>query len=97
MIVNMHNGWDVHFQDPAKAQEIAWKVGNRIYFSIQESDEGYDYTMYDENFRLADGGRIDDNTICIMKAAEQVLESFGLQDFPRIPVSYEWLAEKAGS
>ena len=35
--------------------ELAYEVGER-YFAIQRTEEGYDYSFYDEDFRLMDGG-----------------------------------------
>ena len=36
-------------------EELAYQVGER-YFAIQVTEEGYDYSFYDEEFRLMDGG-----------------------------------------
>lgn len=35
--------------------ELAYEVGER-YFAIQRTEGGYDYSFYDEDFRLMDGG-----------------------------------------
>lgn len=41
------------------AEEAAYKLGDR-YISIQKAEEGFDYSIYDENCHLLDGGVYDD-------------------------------------
>ena len=38
--------------------EVAFKIGNE-YLAVQKTDGGFDYTIYDENKRVKDGGVID--------------------------------------
>ena len=40
-------------------EQEAWKVGETYYLAIQTCDSGYDYTLYDANYREIDGGQID--------------------------------------
>lgn len=56
--------------EPAK---LAYQVGN-CYFSIQEVDEGYDYSIFDENFQLIDGGVYDDPSISMEQAINLICE-----------------------
>ena len=44
--------------------ELAYEVGER-YFAIQRTEEGYDYSFYDEDFRLMDGGVYENGEISI--------------------------------
>lgn len=46
---------------PAEAAEerLAYKVGDEYFVSAQETDEGWDYSIYANNGRLLDGGMID--------------------------------------
>ena len=56
--------------------ELAYEVGER-YFAIQRTEEGYDYSFYDEDFRLMDGGVYENDEISIEEAAEELLEDEG--------------------
>ena len=51
-------------------------VGER-YFAIQRTEEGYDYSFYDEDLRLMDGGVYENDEISIEEAAEELLEDEG--------------------
>ena len=44
--------------------ELAYEVGER-YFAIQRTEGGYDYSFYDEDFRLMDGGVYENGEISI--------------------------------
>ena len=47
--------------------ELAYEVGER-YFAIQRTEEGYDYSFYDEDFRLMDGGVYENDQISDRKS-----------------------------
>ena len=65
------------------------------YVSIQTCTEGYDYSVFDADYRLIDGGVYDNPDISIHAALKDVLEDFGLSEQDkRIPVDYEELMEK---
>ena len=72
--------------------ELAYEVGER-YFAIQITEEGYDYSFYDEDFRLMDGGVYENDEISIEEAAEELLED---EDWTgeRIRGDYDQLMEK---
>lgn len=55
---------------PAK---LAYKVDEH-YFSIHTSEEGYDYSFYDTEHHLMDGGVFDDMEFTIYEAIHEVLE-----------------------
>ena len=54
--------------------ELAYEVGER-YFAIQRTEEGYDYSFYDEDFRLMDGGVYENDEIPIEEAVEELEEA----------------------
>ena len=56
--------------------ELVYEVEER-YFAIQRTEEGYDYSFYDEDFRLMDGGVYENDEISIEEAAEELLEDEG--------------------
>ena len=72
--------------------ELAYEVGER-YFAIQRTKEGYDYSFYDEDFRLMDGGVYENDEISIEEAAEELLEDEGWTG-ERIRGDYDQLMEK---
>ena len=71
---------------------MAYEVGER-YFAIQRTEEGYDYSFYDEDFRLMDGGVYENDEISIEEAAEELLEDEGWTG-ERIRGDYDQLVEK---
>ena len=72
--------------------ELAYEVEER-YFAIQRTEEGYDYSFYDEDFRLMDGGVYENDEISIEEAAEELLEEEGWTE-ERVPGDYDQLMEK---
>ena len=53
--------------------EAAYKLGDR-YISIQRTDEGFDYSIYDERYHLLDGGVLDDPDISIGEVLKQITD-----------------------
>ena len=51
--------------------EAAYKLGDR-YISIQRTDEGFDYSIYDETYHLLDGGVLEDPDITIGEVLKQI-------------------------
>jgi hypothetical protein len=72
--------------------ELAYEVSER-YFAIQVTEEGYDYSFYDEDFRLIDGGVYENDEISIEEAAEELLSEEGWTG-ERIRGGYNQLMEK---
>ncbi len=86
--------------------ELAFQLADR-YISIQEVSEGYDYTIYDMDYRELDGGVYDNPDITIRQALDEivadlkepahrsVLEGSIQADDVLIPIDYDGLMEKA--
>jgi antirestriction protein ArdC/predicted nucleotidyltransferase len=86
--------------------ELAFQLADR-YISIQEASEGYDYTIYDMNYRELDGGVYDNPDITIRQALDEIvadlkepahrsaLEGSIQADDELIPIDYDGLMEKA--
>ena len=51
--------------------EAAYKLGDR-YISIQRTDEGFDYSIYDEAYHLLDGGVLENPDISIGEVLKQI-------------------------
>lgn len=86
--------------------ELAFQLADR-YISIQEASEGYDYTIYDLDYRELDGGVYDNPDITIRQALDEIvadlkeptyrsaLEGSIQADDELIPIDYDGLMEKA--
>ena len=76
-------------------EEVAYRIGDQ-FFAIQVATEGgYDYSFFDKEYKLMDGGILDDPDISMRQAIQDVLENEGLEQLERIPVDYDELQEKA--
>lgn len=53
--------------------EAAYKLGDR-YISIQRTEEGYDYSIFDEEYRLLDGGVYDDPNVNIGEVLQEITD-----------------------
>ncbi len=53
--------------------EAAYKLGDR-YISIQQTEEGIDYSIYNEGYELLDGGMFDDPEMTIEGALKEITE-----------------------
>ena len=74
-------------------EEVAYRIGDQ-YFAIQVATEGYDYSFYDKEYKLMDGGILDDPDISMREAIQDILEDEGLEQLERIPVDYDELMDK---
>lgn len=74
---------------------LAYQMGN-FYFSIQTVEDGYDYSVYDKDFNLLDGGVYDNPDISIYRAMDFILKDEPALDYSTsIDIDYEGLTEKA--
>lgn len=86
--------------------ELAFRLADR-YISIQEATEGYDYTIYDMNYRELDGGVYDNPDITIRRALDEIVTDLkepmhrselegNIHTYDElIPIDYDELIEKA--
>lgn len=86
--------WDNPYFEVKEPEQMAFSIKDK-FVSIQTCTEGYDYSVFDEDYKLIDGGVYDNPDISIHAALMDVLEDFGLSEQDkRIPVDYEELMEK---
>ena len=86
--------------------ELAFRLADR-YISIQEATEGYDYTIYDMDYRELDGGVYDKPDITIRQALDEIVTDLkepmhrselegNIHTYDElIPIDYDELMEKA--
>lgn len=69
-----------YYAEPQITDEVAaWQVGKDTFLAIQTSDDGYDYTIFDKNYKETDGGHIDNSDISMLEVRTDILKSFNLQ------------------
>ena len=86
--------WDNPYFEVKEPEQMAFSIKDK-FVSIQTCTEGYDYSVFDADYKLIDGGVYDNPDISIHAALKDVLEDFGLSEQDeRIPVDYEELIEK---
>lgn len=86
--------WDNPYFEVKEPDQMAFSIKDK-YVSIQTCTGGYDYSVFDADYKLIDGGVYDNPDISIHAALKDVLEDFGLSEQDkRIPVDYEELMEK---
>lgn len=82
------------FEFEASEDRLAFIIPDVGYVSIFErDDDGYDYTIYDGNFKEIDGGVYDDTSISIREALKIVMEDNSLDITKCLQISYEQLEE----
>lgn len=67
----------IHEMNVEREEELAYNIGEK-YFAIQTSEEGYDYTFYDEDYLDLDGGIYENLDISITEAAKKSLSMKGI-------------------
>ncbi len=79
-------------------RELAYKIGDG-YLAIHDCDEGFDYSFYDKDYNLIDGGVYDDIELNIYEAIHEVAEfddGFSIWNRENVEkVDFEDLTEKA--
>ena len=74
--------------------EAAWKVGRDRILAVQTCDDGYDYTLFDENYNEIDGGQVDNPDMTMIEVRADILESFNLAHRELRAMVYEDVMEQ---
>lgn len=77
--------------------KAAWQVGKDNYLAIQTCDDGYDYALFDKNFKEIDGGQVDNPDMTMIEVRQDILESFGLAHRDLRAAVYEEVMEMSES
>ena len=72
----------------------AWKLGGKGYIAIQSTDEGWDYTIYNSDYSIMDGGQLDAPELTIQEAREQILEAHHMEKGQRTLQDYDLIMDK---
>ena len=89
------NGASYMAEPEIMGEEAAWKVGRDRILAIQTCDDGYDYTLFDENYNEIDGGQVDNPDISMIEVRTDILESFNLTHRELRAMFYEDVMEQA--
>ena len=54
-------------------QEAAYRLESGDYLYIQTSETGYDYTLYDPDYKELDGGQLDNPDLTLAEAGKEIL------------------------
>ena len=65
--------WENPYLEQREPEQLAFAIADR-YVSIQICEDGYDYSIFDENYRLLDGGVYDNPEISIKAALHDIVE-----------------------
>ena len=76
-------------------EQMAWKVGKDHYLILQTCDDGWDYTLYDKNFKEIDGGQLDMPELSMQEARSEILKDFQLDKKDLVAVDYDEIVERA--
>jgi len=79
-------------------EEAAFRLEGEGYLHIQETDNGYDYTIYDQKLHHLDGGLLDEPELSMQEARKAILEYHFLEPsrIDQIPLqSFEKLRDAA--
>ena len=89
------NGATYMAEPEIMGDEAAWKVGRDRILAVQTCEDGYDYTLLDENYNEIDGGQLDNPDLSMIEARKEILESFGLEHRELRAMVYEDVMEQA--
>ena len=77
------------------ADEAAYHLDQESYLYVQTSEGGYDYTLFDRFFKEVDGGQLDNPSLNLEKARDEILalheispeliEQIPIEEYERLP------------
>jgi len=76
-------------------EEAAWKINGKGYVSVQASDDGYDYTVYGEDYHEIDGGQIDAPERSVNEIRDEILADLGWDKRSMVRTDYDDLQDRA--
>jgi len=70
-------------------EEAVFRLEGAGYLHIQETDNGYDYTLYDPKLRHKDGGLLDEPELSMQEACKAILKYHFLEPSKTDPIPLE--------
>lgn len=92
----MERNGAVYMAEPEiMGEEAAWRVGKDRVLAVQTCEDGYDYTLFDENYNDIDGGQIDNLDMTMLEIRRDILESYNLGNRELRVMVYDEVMEQA--
>lgn len=91
------NGNHYQAEPPIMGDEAAWQVGKDNYLAIQTCDDGYDYTLFDKDFKEIDGGQLDNPEMSMIEVRNEILSDFNMAHRDLRAAVYEEIMEMSES
>lgn len=88
-------GANYQAEPPIMGDEAAWQIGKDRFLTMQVCEDGYDYTLFDQDYKELDGGQLDNPELSMTEARSQILSAFGLAFRDLRATPYETVMEKA--
>lgn len=77
------------------AEQAAWQVGKDKFLILQTCDDGYDYTLFDKDYKEIDGGQLDMPELTMNQARSEILDDFKLGKRELRTADYDQIVELA--
>lgn len=77
------------------AEQAAWQVGKNKFLILQTCDDGYDYTLFDKDYKEIDGGQLDMPELTMNQARSEILDDFKLGKRELRTADYDQIVELA--
>lgn len=71
--------------------KAAWQLGHRDYLLVERSDGGFRYELVTKDFLARAQGRLDPSDKTMNQAREHILDTFGMGNRSRAPVSIDFV------
>lgn len=72
----------------------AWELGGKGYIAIQRCDDGWDYTLYHNDFSVVDGGQLNEPELTVQEVREEILEAHHMEKGRRVQKDYDLIMDK---
>ncbi len=76
-----------HMENAADKYEMALKVGDSYLSIFERGDKDWDYSIYDENYKLMDGGVVKNDNTSILDAAKDIIENE--EGFKKVGITFD--------
>lgn len=87
-------GGTVQPEPELDAEQAAWKLGWRNYLTVEATESGWHYSIYDDNFDLVDSGILEKPEAAIQEARNEILSTHKMDHRSMTPTDHGLLMDK---
>lgn len=87
------NGNHYCAEPETETAQAAWKVGRGNYLEVELYGDGFDYYLYDDEFRQIADGYLDTPELSMSEARNQILEKHGFENRDLVNLDFDFLRE----